>query len=54
MMREIKAIMIPESNVQMVDDAIFAEFDTETIEDAQSLPSSLSASKDVVQQHCIV
>ena len=30
-----------------MDDSIFAEFDTESGNDAQSLPSSLSASKDV-------
>ena len=46
MIREIRVILVPERNV-MMDDAIFAEFDTETMEDAQSLPSSLSASKDI-------
>ena len=40
-------ILIPENVAPTMDDAIFAEFDTETLEDAQSLPSSLSASKDV-------
>ena len=44
--RELRVVMVPERTV-MVDDAIFAEFDTETAEDTQSLPSSLSASKDV-------
>lgn len=44
--RELRVVMVPERTV-MVDDAIFAEFDTETAEDAQSLPSSLSASKDI-------
>lgn len=44
--RELRVVMVPERTV-VVDDAIFAEFDTETAEDAQSLPSSLSASKDV-------
>ena len=39
--------MIPANRSQAMDDAIFAEFDTETMEDAQSLPTSLSASKDV-------
>ena len=46
-MRELKVIMIPANRSQAMDDAIFAEFDTETMEDAQSLPTSLSASKDV-------
>ena len=46
MIREIRVVLVPERNV-MMDDAIFAEFDTETMEDAQSLPSSLSASKDI-------
>lgn len=45
-LREVRAMMVPERNA-MMDDAVFAEFDTETAEDAQSLPSSLSASKDV-------
>ena len=31
----------------MIDDAVFAEFDTETADDAQALPTSLSASKDL-------
>lgn len=47
MMREINVVIVPERSNSMLDDAVFAEFDTETIEDAQSLPSSLSASKDV-------
>lgn len=47
MMREINVVMVPAFVTPAIDDAIFAEFDTETIEDAQSLPSSLSASKDV-------
>lgn len=38
-------ILIPENVAPTMDDAIFAEFDTETLEDAQSLPSSLSAQK---------
>lgn len=46
-MRELKVIMTPANRSQAMDDAIFAEFDTETMEDAQSLPTSLSASKDV-------
>lgn len=41
-------IIVPEiTTTTVADDAIFAEFDTESANDAQSLPSSLSASKDV-------
>lgn len=48
MMRDINnVILVPEMLAPAQDDAIFAEFDTETIEGAQALPSSLSASKDV-------
>lgn len=46
-MREMRVIMIPVNRQPVLDDAIFAEFDTETMDDAQSLPTSLSASKDV-------
>lgn len=46
-MREMRVIMVPVNRQPVLDDAIFAEFDTETMEDAQSLPTSLSASKDV-------
>ena len=42
-----QVIMVPDISTQVLDDAIFAEYDNETLEDAQSLPSSLSASKDV-------
>lgn len=42
-----KVILAPDMAQQVLDDSIFAEFDTETADDAQSLPSSLSASKDV-------
>ena len=42
-----KVILAPDMTQQVLDDSIFAEFDTETADDAQSLPSSLSASKDV-------
>ena len=45
--RELSSvIIIPEEQI-FVDDTIFAEFDSETLEDASSLPSSLSASKDL-------
>lgn len=48
MMRDLnKVILVPDMAQQLVDDAVFAEFDTESADDAQSLPSSLSASKDV-------
>ena len=48
MIRDINnVVMVPDNVTPMMDDAIFTEFDTETLEDAQSLPSSLSASKDV-------
>lgn len=48
MIRDINnVIMIPDNVGPTMDDAVFAEFDTETLEDGQSLPSSLSASKDV-------
>ncbi len=40
-------ILVPAVGRQMIDDAVFAEFDTETMDDAQALPTSLSASKDV-------
>lgn len=46
-MREMRVIMVPVNRQPVLDDAIFAEFDTETMDDAQSLPTSLSASKDV-------
>ena len=34
-------VLVPDNQSPTVDDAIFAEFDTETLDDAQSLPSSL-------------
>ncbi len=40
-------VLVPAMPQQQLDDAIFAEFDTETTDDAQSLPTSLSASKDI-------
>ena len=47
-MRDINAvILVPDTQRQMIDDAVFAEFDTETTDDAQALPTSLSASKDL-------
>lgn len=48
MVRDINSvILVPALARQMIDDAVFAEFDTETMDDAQALPTSLSASKDV-------
>lgn len=46
-MRELRVVMIPANRQQAMDDAIFAEFDTESLDDAQSIPTSLSSSKDV-------
>lgn len=40
-------VMVPASQREALDDAIFAEFDYDSGSDAQSLPTSLSASKDV-------
>ncbi|MEG0788594.1 MAG: carboxypeptidase-like regulatory domain-containing protein [Alistipes sp.] len=47
MTRDLNTVIIVPEVSRTVDDAVFAEFDTETLNDAQSLPSSLSASKDV-------
>ena len=46
-MREMRVIMVLANRQPVLDDARFADFDTETMEDAHSLPTSLSASKDV-------
>ena len=46
--RDINAVvLVPDVPRQMIDDAVFAEFDSDTAADGQSLPSSLSSSKDV-------
>ena len=46
--RDINQIVLaPDAPRPLIDDAVFAEFDTETTDDAQALPTSLSASKDV-------
>ena len=43
-MRDINAvILVPDTQRQMIDDAVFAEFDTETTDDAQALPTSLTS-----------
>lgn len=49
LVRDINVVLVPLNTAEaMIDDAIFAEFDTEGLTgDAQSLPSSLSASKDL-------
>ena len=48
MVRDLnQVIMVPDVSIQTLDDAIFAEYDMETLEDSQVLPSSLSASKDL-------
>lgn len=41
-----RVILVPDDEI-IIDDAIFAEFDSEVLDDAASLPSSLSASKDL-------
>ena len=47
-LRDIRqVVLVPDMPRQTLDDAVFAEFDTETADDAQSLPTSLAASKDV-------
>ncbi len=40
-------VLVPAVQQEQLDDSIFAEFDVETASDANSLPTSLSASKDV-------
>ena len=48
MVRDINTVvLVPAAPQQVLDDSIFAEFDTESADDAQALPTSLSASKDV-------
>ena len=45
-------VLVPDNQSPTVDDAIFAEFDTETLDDAQSLPSldRSSAASDVYKR----
>ncbi len=43
-LREV--VLVPEMTRTTVDDALFAAFDTESLDDAQALPTSLSASRD--------
>lgn len=40
-------IMVPQTQQEVLDDSIFTEFDVESASDANSLPTSLSASKDI-------
>ncbi len=40
-------ILVPEVQQEVLDDAIFTEFDTESADDSHALPTSLSASKDI-------
>ena len=48
MMHDMRTvILVPEAQQEVLDDAIFAEFDTETADDSHALPTSLSASKDI-------
>ena len=45
--KDVRSIALVPVYTEAFDDSIFAEFDTETANDTQSLPSSLSSSKDV-------
>ncbi len=48
MVRDINTVsLVPDAQQAMIDDAVFAEFDSDTATDAAALPSSLSASKDI-------
>ena len=47
MVRDINVVSLVPDNQALIDDSIFAEFDTDIASDAQALPSSLSSSKDV-------
>lgn len=48
LVREISVVLISDIGSKTnIDDAVFTEFDSETVNGGQSLPSSLSASKDV-------
>lgn len=54
MIRDINnVVMVPDNVTPMMDDAIFTEFDTETLEDAQSC-LRLFCIKRCLQQHCIL
>ncbi|MBR3846307.1 MAG: TonB-dependent receptor [Alistipes sp.] len=48
MVRDLQTVMlVPAVPQEILDDSIFSEFDVETASDANSLPTSLSASKDI-------
>lgn len=47
MVKDLHAVILSPDVQAMIDDSVFAEFDTDLASDAQALPSSLSASKDV-------
>ena len=45
--KDLRSVVMSPDVQDGIDDSVFAEFDSEVATDAQSLPSSLSASKDV-------
>ena len=45
--KDLRSVVMSPDMQDGIDDSVFAEFDSEVATDAQSLPSSLSASKDV-------
>lgn len=47
LMKDLRAVILAPDMQEGIDDSIFAEFDSDLATDAQSLPSSLGASKDV-------
>jgi len=48
MVKDVNAIsLMPDARQAVIDDSVFAEFDSDTSSDAAALPSSLSSSKDV-------
>ena len=48
MVRDLQTVvLVPAVPQEVLDDSIFTEFDVETASDANSLPTSLSASKDI-------
>ena len=47
MVKNLNSVVMAPDVQYVIDDAVFAEFDSDTAADGQSLPSSLSSSKDV-------
>ena len=47
MVKNLNSVVMSPDVQYVIDDAVFAEFDMETVDDAQALPTSLSASKDI-------